>query len=146
MVDGVVVTPLRVISLDKGDVMHCIKSSDASFVGFGEAYFSIVNYGQVKGWKKHTEMTMNIVVPEGDVQFVIYDDRETSSTYQRFFSIILGKSNYCRLTVPSGLWVAFKGLGSATNLLMNFADIEHQPEEAITRPVDSILFNWGNDE
>ena len=38
--DGVTLTPLRRIPLEKGDVMHALKATDDSFTGFGEAYFT----------------------------------------------------------------------------------------------------------
>ncbi|MGF1779090.1 dTDP-4-dehydrorhamnose 3,5-epimerase [Vibrio nomapromontoriensis] len=145
-IDGVIVTPLKVIPVDKGDVLHGIKASEDSFHGFGEAYFSTILYKQVKGWKKHTEMTMNIVVPEGAIKFVMYDARLTSHTHHRFFSIIIDKQNYCRLTVPQGIWMAFEGVGSGTNLLMNFANMEHIPQEAENKPLEDIPFNWSDDE
>ena len=52
--DGVVLTPLKQIKHPLGDLYHAMKKSDKDFSGFGEAYFSTVNQGCVKGWKKHT--------------------------------------------------------------------------------------------
>ncbi|EJL6645127.1 dTDP-4-dehydrorhamnose 3,5-epimerase, partial [Vibrio cholerae] len=65
MIEGVVVTPLKQILLDKGAVFHGIKSTDDTFYGFGEAYFSQANHSSIKGWKKHTKMNMNLIVPVG---------------------------------------------------------------------------------
>ena len=72
--DGVTLTPLKKITHPKGDIFHAMKASDDGFFGFGEAYFSTVNQGEVKGWKKHTEMTLNLVVVTGEIKFVVYDD------------------------------------------------------------------------
>lgn len=145
-IEGLMVTPLKIIPVDKGDVLHGIKVSESSFVGFGEAYFSTIHFGHTKGWKKHTQMTMNIVVPAGSIQFVVYDDRSTSASYGQYFDITIGKDNYCRLTVPKGVWMAFKGIGEETNLLMNFASMEHVPEEAQNRPLDAIPYDWSSYE
>ena len=71
--DGVTLTPLKIIPHPSGDVLHGIKSSEASFAGFGEAYFSTINQGDIKGWKKHSKMTLNLVVPKGEIQFVIFE-------------------------------------------------------------------------
>ena len=57
MIEGVVVTPLKVIEINSGDVMHAIKSTDHGYSGFGEAYFSGINPGEIKGWKRHKKMT-----------------------------------------------------------------------------------------
>lgn len=119
-------TPLRRISHPKGDILHALKSSDDGFSNFGEAYFSIVHKHETKGWKKHQRMTMNLVVPSGDVRFSIFSEAE-----QRTKTVELGSRNYQRLTVQPGFWVAFKGLGDDLNLLLNIASLEHDPDEAV---------------
>jgi dTDP-4-dehydrorhamnose 3,5-epimerase len=139
--DGVILTPLNIIAHPSGDVLHGIKSSEVSFTGFGEAYFSTINKGDIKGWKKHSKMTLNLVVPKGKIQFVIFDDREKSTTRGKFLNISLSLQNYQRLTVSPGLWVSFKGL-SLENILLNIASIEHDPSEAVDMPLNSLDFNW----
>ncbi len=142
MINGVVITPLKQIFLEKGSVFHGIKSTDDTFYGFGEAYFSQVHYLAVKGWKKHTEMNMNLIVPVGAIKFVIFDDREFSPTYGVYWEVELSESNYCRLTIPPGLWVAFQGVGENTNLLMNFSDIVHDRLESQTKELTDISYDW----
>lgn len=142
VLDGVQLTSLRIISHPKGNIMHALKKSDSDFVGFGEAYFSEVLQGEIKGWKKHQQMVLNIVVPAGEIKFVLYDSREQSSSFGKFFTTCLGTSNYSRLTVPPGIWMAFQGLGSTMNLLLNLASIEHNPQEAENRELDSLEYTW----
>lgn len=83
--------------------------------------FSTIIKDEIKGWKKHSKMILNLVVPIGTIQFVIYDDRAKSSTYKQFFTIKLSQENYQRLTVPSGVWMAFKGIGEDLNMLFKFS-------------------------
>ena len=52
-IDGVLLTPLKVIDVPGGDVLHGMKSSDSGYLDFGEAYFSEVEPGAVKAWKRH---------------------------------------------------------------------------------------------
>ena len=132
--DGVTLTPLKKITHPKGDIFHAMKASDDGFFGFGEAYFSTVNQGEVKGWKKHTEMTLNLVVVTGEIKFVVYDDNS-------FYSVKLSKNNYQRLTVGPGLWLAFRGLDSE-NMLLNLSSIEHDPNESENVDLDIINYNW----
>ncbi len=134
--DGVILTPLKQIYNPKGDIFHAMKKSDDGFDGFGEAYFSTINQNDIKGWKKHTKMTLNIVVPVGNIEFVVYDENS-----KEFFSIKLSHSNYQRLTVKSGLWVAFRGIGEY-NMLLNLASIEHDPNEAINIGIEEIKYEW----
>jgi len=133
--DRVVLTPLKQIYNQKGDIFHAMKESDIGFDGFGEAYFTTINIDDIKGWKKHTEMTLNLVVISGEIEFVIYDDN-------KFVAIKLSpKNNYQRLTIKPDLWVAFRGLGE-NNMLLNIANIEHNPDEAINRDLEEIKYEW----
>ena len=75
MIDGVIISPLKIIRVDEGDIYHGMKRVDKGYCGFGEAYFSSINYGETKGWKRHHEMTLNIIVPNGKIQFALFDDR-----------------------------------------------------------------------
>ena len=134
--DKIILTPLKQIFNPKGDILHAMKSSDVGFNGFGEAYLSTINKGDIKGWKKHTKMTLNLVVPQGEIKFVIYDDIRND-----FFSVILSKNNYQRLTVKSGLWMAFEGVDEY-NILLNISSIEHNKHEAISKELDEIVYEW----
>jgi len=135
-VDGVIITPLKKVLNKDGDIFHGMKKTDNGFDGFGEAYFSSINKGSIKGWKKHTQMTLNIVVPIGAINFVIYNDLNGD-----FFSVELSQKNYQRLTIKSGYWLAFKGIGE-NNILLNLASIEHDPEEVIKVELNKILYDW----
>jgi hypothetical protein len=42
--DNIHVTPLKRITTEGGDVMHALKNSDTGFNGFGEVYFSWVEF------------------------------------------------------------------------------------------------------
>ena len=141
-IEGVVLTPLKKIHHPQGDVLHCMKKSDQGFVGFGEAYFSTIKSGEVKGWKKHKMMTLNIIVPSGKVTFVIYDDRKKSSTKGHFAAIEISTDNYQRVTVAPGLWHAFKGKNKEISLILNIADMVHDPNEIERLDLDQIEFNW----
>ena len=120
-----------------------MKKSDDGFDGFGEAYFSTISSGDIKGWKKHNQMTLNLLVPAGEVKFVIYDGRTNSPSKGEFYKVVLSvMHNYQRLTVSPGLWVGFQGVGQGQNILLNIASIEHEPTEAENLALDSFSFDW----
>ncbi|MDA3876709.1 MAG: dTDP-4-dehydrorhamnose 3,5-epimerase [Halothiobacillus sp.] len=134
--DGVTLTPLKQIHHPKGDIFHAMKKSDSGFDGFGEAYFSTILQDDIKGWKKHTLMTLNLVVPVGEIEFVVY-----SEISKEFCSAKLSQNNYQRITVQPGLWLAFRGIGEY-NVLLNLASIEHDPIEAVNVDIDEIDYEW----
>ena len=70
--DDILVTSLKQIQATGGDVMHVLKASDSEFNGFGEVYFSWVKRGAIKAWKYHQRMTLNLVVPIGEIHFVFH--------------------------------------------------------------------------
>lgn len=119
-----------------------MKSSDQGYAGFGEAYFSTIEPGAVKAWKRHRKMILNLVVPIGSIRFVIHDDREESSTYGVFNEVVLSKDNYCRLTIPPMLWMGFQGTGKETGLLLNVASILHDPDEVDRKEINEFDFDW----
>ena len=56
------ISNLKRIKVEGGDVLHCLKNNEKSFKNFGEAYFSFIDKGYVKAWKRHLRMRMNLVV------------------------------------------------------------------------------------
>lgn len=164
LINGVSVTPLKRIYTPKGDVLHALKASDADYCGFGEAYFSEAKKGVRKGWKRHRRMKLNIVVVSGAIRFIIYDDRPNSDTRGKFCSVILSahgvsfddcqsmnecewfsaiveKGVYARLTVDPMLWMAFEGVADGTSILLDIIPELHNPEEADKLELSEIEYN-----
>jgi dTDP-4-dehydrorhamnose 3,5-epimerase len=135
--EAIVVTPLARIATAGGDVLHALKQQDQSFTGFGEAYFSFVAPGAVKAWKRHKRMTMNVVVPVGCVRFVFHLQDGDAYRVED-----IGVDRYGRVTVPPGIWFGFQGLGESQNLILNIADIAHDPAEVDRLPISEIKYSW----
>lgn len=136
----ILVTPLRQIEVAGGDVMHAIKESDAGYERFGEAYFSWVSSGAIKAWKRHTRMTMNLLVPVGQVRFVFYGIDSAGGKEYRVEDI--GVDRYMRITVPPGIWFGFCGLYETKSLVLNIASIEHDPNEVERLDMAEIKYEW----
>ena len=137
MKSNIQVHDLNIIPVEGGNVQHFLRSDESSFNGFGEAYFSFIEKGKIKGWKLHTRMTMNLVVPVGEVGFVFYV--ESNSSFQ---VIKIGTNNYKRLTVPPNIWFGFKGLGLYSNLVVNLSNIIHDPSESKKAEISRLKFDW----
>jgi dTDP-4-dehydrorhamnose 3,5-epimerase len=144
MIEGVKIIQLKQIIDERGKVMHMLKQSDDYFQEFGEIYFSIVNPGAIKGWHIHKKMILNYAVPYGNIKFVLYDDREKSSTFGEIQEIFIGPDNYCLVVVPPLVWNGFKGIGVQPAIVANCSSIVHDSNE-IDRldPFDKkIPYNW----
>ena len=141
-IDGVALSPLKIVHVKGGDVYHAIKNSDSEYYGFGEAYFSTIQSGVIKAWKRHHEMILNLIVPLGRIRFVAYDNREDSSSCGKYGEVTLSKDNYYRLTLPPMLWVGFQGVDKQTSMLLNVANIQHRASEADRKEQNQIKYNW----
>ena len=136
----ILVTPLRRIENAGGDVMHGMKQSDVGYTGFGEAYFSWVSAGAIKAWKRHTQMTMNVVVPVGQVRFVFRC--VNADGIEEFRVEKIGVDRFVRITVPPGIWFGFQGLHTPQSLLLNIANIPHDPNEVERLALTDINYDW----
>ena len=130
------IVPLRVIKSDKGDIYKGVSIQDDDFKSFGEAYFSSVIKNEIKGWKKHKKMTCNLIVISGEVKFVTFNSKT-----KIFNSVICSKSNYSKIIIQPEIWFAFKGLKNK-NILLNIADIPHDPLESNTMQLSKIKYDW----
>jgi dTDP-4-dehydrorhamnose 3,5-epimerase len=137
ILEQIQLTPLKRIPVSGGDVLHALKATDAGFRGFGEAYFSMVEAYAVKAWKMHRRMTLNLVVPIGEVRFVF---RAEEGKAQREETI--GTANYARLSVPPGIWFGFQGIAAPYSLILNVGDIPHDPDEVARRPLEAFRYDW----
>jgi dTDP-4-dehydrorhamnose 3,5-epimerase len=130
---------LSIIETPGGNVLKGLLSSDSSFNGFGEAYFSEIESGAIKGWKYHKQMTLNLIVPKGKVKFV-FCVREQDN--DKFEEIVIGEKKYQRITVKPGIWFGFQGVDSEKSLILNIADIPHMPQEVDRLNLNEIKYNW----
>lgn len=139
-VSDIIVTPLMRIAVAGGDVLHVMKTTDKGYIDFGEAYFSLIKHGETKAWKRHLRMTLNLVTPVGSVKFVFMDENGM------FREEVIGDTRYVRLTVPPGIWFGFKGLAKPHSLILNIANIAHDPHEIERKAFPEINYKWGNPE
>lgn len=138
--DDLILTPLSRIQTLGGDVLHAMKKCDKGYSGFGEAYFSWVSSGAVKAWKRHTMMTMNLVVPVGRVKFVFRFVNVSGAEEFRVEEI--GVDRYARITVPPGTWFGFQGISTPQSLVLNIASMPHDPNEVERCVLSDIKYDW----
>jgi dTDP-4-dehydrorhamnose 3,5-epimerase len=142
-VSGCFLTALKIIPKKGGNIFHALKSSEKSFSGFCEVYLSTIEKGISSDWKLHKRMTLNLIVPSGKIEFILHDQREVSSTFGNFSKVILGRNNYRRLTIPPNVWVTFRGISRSENILVNVANLEHDPNEVMRAPLKAFEFKIG---
>ena len=144
MIEQVIITPLKQIIDDKGKILHMLRADSVLFNKFGEIYFSLVNPGVVKAWKKHKLSTQLFAVPVGEILLVLYDNRENSKTKEEIQIINIGESNYKLVRITPMVWYDFKGISKNAALIANCTDIPHDPLELERSDVnnENILYVW----
>jgi len=137
ILNQITITPLKKIITPGGSVLHAMKNIDIGYSGFGETYFSIINGMSIKAWKLHKSMILNFVVPLGKVKFVF-----CTKDKDEFKEIIIGEESYSRITVPAGIIFGFQGLFSPYSIVMNVANLIHDPFEIERYEKNEICYNW----
>ena len=136
--DDITITTLRQIEVKGGNVLHGMKSNDIGYNGFGEAYFSWVKKDNIKAWKLHERMTLNLIVPIGRIRLVFV----IQSQPEKFRVEEIGSNNYSRISVPPGIWFGFMGISSQDSLLLNISNIIHDPNEVIKENLNYFKYQW----
>ena len=144
-IEGVLVSPLKQIPNELGDVLHMMRNDSSLFMGCGEIYFSEIKPGCIKAWKRHRKMTQHIAVPVGKIRLVLYDDRSGSPSRGEMMELSLGRpATYSLVRIPHGIWYGFRNIGAHTALIANCTDIPHDPEESESSGADAgpIPYRW----
>ena len=139
MINGLKCEALSLIPGEKGSVIKLIQKDKNSFPRFGEAYLSTIKQNEIKGWKKHTKMTCNLVVVTGEIEFIIHDFKDEDQTIIESNNFLLNQDDYKKLTIPPCLWFAFKGIAKK-NIVLNITDMMHDDAEVLGQEVDYDIF------
>jgi dTDP-4-dehydrorhamnose 3,5-epimerase len=144
VIPGVHIRPLKVIADDRGPLLRMVRTDDPYFERFGEIYFSVLNPGAVKGWRRHRSKVSNLAVPIGEIIVAVYDDRDGSPAGGLVMEIRTGASNYSLITIPPGVWSGSMNVGDHPALVANCATEPYDSAEADLRPIDDprIPYRW----
>ena len=129
------ISDLKKITCNGGKILHVISKSSSEFKQFGEAYFNIIDPNVIKGWNMHLKGTCNIVVPKGEIKFVIKHNED-------LFIEKISEKKYNLLTIPPKNWFAFQNLSSKPSIMLNIFSIEHDPMELKKLSLNKINFDW----
>jgi dTDP-4-dehydrorhamnose 3,5-epimerase len=148
LIEGVFFEPLQQIKDDRGAVFHHLKHTSPSFKGFEEVYISKTFPGKIKAWKKHLKMTQNFCVPVGCFKFVLFDDRDGSTTFNicNEFRIDDDK-DYQLLSIPPNVWYGFQCLSDSSSIIVNLTNLAFDATEVIKLDINNQVIpynNWAN--
>lgn len=118
-----------------GAVTRFVRRDDPDFRGFGEVYFSAIDAGAIKAWRRHSRASLVVTVVHGEVLFVLRDS-DVAVSY------VLKAECPERLTIVSGTWFGFAGLSQETSIVCSFSDMLHDPDEVERAPSETFPCDW----
>ncbi len=141
-IEGVQISPLKIISDERGSVMHMLRSDSQVFKKFGEVYFSTIFENKIKAWHLHKEATLNYVCVYGKVKLVLFDERKKSKTFGNYQEIFLSLENYSLITIPPNIWNGFKGLHKDHSIIANCLNLPHNEREMVRSEINEKRFKY----
>ena len=147
MIDGVILKELKVIPDERGSLMEILRSDDALYRGFGQAYLTTAYPGVVKAWHYHRKQTDHFCVLSGMAKIVLFDSRKDSRTHGRINEFFLGDRKRALLAIPSGVFHGFKNIGTMECLILNIPTELYNYDDPDEFRVDphsgEIPYDWG---
>ena len=142
MIQGIIITKLKVISDHRGKVMHMLRNDSDVFSNFGEIYFSTIKEKSIKAWHLHKDATLNYCCIFGEVKLVLFDDRESSPTKNMYQELYLTPKNHRLITIPKNIWNGFKGISSSESIIANCLNLPHNEEEMVRKNPNDNYFKY----
>ena len=141
-IEGVEITPLKIISDDRGSVMHMMRNDSKVFEKFGEIYFSTIFKDKIKAWHLHKEATLNYACVYGEVKLVLFDERKGSGTFGEYQELLLSLKDYNLITIPPNIWNGFKGRNDQFSIIANCLNLPHNEKEMVRLDVKDNRFKY----
>ena len=133
MIDGVKIIPRQRHADDRGYVTEILRSDEAHFEGFGQAYVTACYPGVVKAWHRHGKQTDFFYVVSGTMKVGLHDDRPESPSRGEYQVILLGeRGDDVQLLIPAGVWhgmMAIEKFSIMLNIPTTLYDYDEPDEE-----------------
>lgn len=146
MISGVEIKKLKCIPDERGRLMEILRSDDALFLKFGQAYMTTGYPGVVKAWHYHKKQWDNFCVVKGMMKVVLYDNREESPTKGEIMELFMGEFNPLLVRIPPLVYHGFKCISEKEAILINIPTetYKHEdPDEFRVHPHENdIPYSW----
>jgi dTDP-4-dehydrorhamnose 3,5-epimerase len=103
------------------------------------AYTFTIRPGAAKGWAMHYEHEDRYAFLEGELEVVLYDAREDSSTPGLETRLFLSGRRRQLLVIPRGVWHAERNVGQDDVVVVNFPSLayDHENPDKYRLPLDT---------
>ena len=103
------------------------------------AYAFTVRPGKIKGWGLHKRHDDRYFLLQGDMEVVLYDERDDSPTRGLVAKVYLSELRRRLMSIPAGIWHADHNIGTRDALVVNFPTIpyDHTNPDKYRLPLDT---------
>ena len=103
------------------------------------SYMFTLRPGIVKGWAMHKEHEDRYFLLFGDLEVVLYDDRDESPTQGLVAKVYLSEHRRRLMNIPAGIWHADHNVGDRDVVAVNFPTrpYEHENPDKYRLPIDT---------
>jgi dTDP-4-dehydrorhamnose 3,5-epimerase len=103
------------------------------------AYMFTIRPGLAKGWGVHREHHDRYAFLSGELELVLYDEREDSGTAGLTATLVLSELHRRLVTIPPGVWHAERNIGRTDVTVVNFPTIpyDHSNPDKYRLPLDT---------
>jgi dTDP-4-dehydrorhamnose 3,5-epimerase len=103
------------------------------------AYAFTIRPGLAKGWGIHRAHHDRYAFLHGELELVLYDEREDSRTSGMVATIVLSELHRQLITIPPGVWHAERNIGDSDVMVVNFPTIpyDHADPDKERLPLDT---------
>jgi dTDP-4-dehydrorhamnose 3,5-epimerase len=138
--EGVVVRDLVTHVDDRGSLCEMIDERwDEVTEPITSSFMFTVRPGIAKAWNLHRDTVDRYAVLFGEVEIVLYDDRDGSPTKGLVAQLFMTDLRRQSPRIPTGVWHALRGLGSRDTVILNFPTVlyDHGDPDKLRLPIDN---------
>lgn len=102
-------------------------------------YTFTIRPGKVKGWGLHKRHEDRYFLLQGEMEVVLYDERDDSPTRGLVAKVYLTELHRRLMNIPAGVWHADHNIGSRDAVVVNFPTIpyDHANPDKYRLPLDT---------
>lgn len=146
MIKGVAVKKLKLIADERGRLMEILRSDDAIFKKFGQAYITTAYPKVVKAWHYHKKQTDSFACVKGRIRLVLFDRRRKSPTYGETNEFFLSLEEARLVQIPPMVLHGFKCISKEEAMVINIPSRQYNrknPDEYRIDCLDNnIPYDW----
>jgi dTDP-4-dehydrorhamnose 3,5-epimerase len=150
-IPGVLFRPTRPVAHDDGVMSEVARASWGELVSpIVQVHVTTTLPGRVRAWSLHQHTTDRLFVVAGLMQFVVFDGRESSPTFGKYFELKVSEKNPGLLIIEPHLYHGWKNIGVSEAVIINMPDrmYDYEAPDGLDLPWDSeaaqrlIPYRW----